>query len=350
MRVELARSYEAEDKTGNAIKVWEDLCKLDPGNSFYLFELALSYNYRGWRNKSIERYEQIIAIDPGYVEAWIELIGCYSEAKNPDKVRQLVFESLDAIKEMRAGCVQLYTFAFLEHINDGARSAAEGCLQTIVDIVSSIKQYPHGECEMAMFAILTVVVEPDNADFICYLKQMVDLVPDLDDDIREAVEFTQFEIQLNKLEEEGYSVLFHDLLGTLLDMNSDDSDDSDDQDCLNDIMAMEANILMDLQGYRTQILRLKKDYPQLFALHSAFFNEALLTRDPDKLLYQRLKKLSRQGLVPELITADGVHLIDDDAEIDDYQVTTYRRDGPKTGRNDPCPCGSGKKYKKCCGA
>jgi len=28
---------------------------------------------------------------------------------------------------------------------------------------------------------------------------------------------------------------------------------------------------------------------------------------------------------------------------------TYRRDTPKVGRNDPCPCGSGKKYKKCCG-
>jgi len=26
-----------------------------------------------------------------------------------------------------------------------------------------------------------------------------------------------------------------------------------------------------------------------------------------------------------------------------------RRDTPKVGRNDPCPCGSGKKYKKCCG-
>ena len=24
--------------------------------------------------------------------------------------------------------------------------------------------------------------------------------------------------------------------------------------------------------------------------------------------------------------------------------------GKKIGRNDPCPCGSGKKYKKCCGA
>lgn len=26
----------------------------------------------------------------------------------------------------------------------------------------------------------------------------------------------------------------------------------------------------------------------------------------------------------------------------------FRRDTPKVGRNDPCPCGSGKKYKKCC--
>jgi preprotein translocase subunit SecA len=29
---------------------------------------------------------------------------------------------------------------------------------------------------------------------------------------------------------------------------------------------------------------------------------------------------------------------------------TVRRKGKKIGRNDPCPCGSGKKYKKCCGA
>ncbi|HIV98194.1 MAG TPA: preprotein translocase subunit SecA [Candidatus Ornithospirochaeta avicola] len=29
--------------------------------------------------------------------------------------------------------------------------------------------------------------------------------------------------------------------------------------------------------------------------------------------------------------------------------TTIRRTSPKIGRNDPCPCGSGKKYKNCCG-
>ncbi|MCH8474346.1 MAG: preprotein translocase subunit SecA [Opitutales bacterium] len=32
------------------------------------------------------------------------------------------------------------------------------------------------------------------------------------------------------------------------------------------------------------------------------------------------------------------------------EARQVKRDLPKVGRNDPCPCGSGKKYKKCCGA
>lgn len=39
--------------------------------------------------------------------------------------------------------------------------------------------------------------------------------------------------------------------------------------------------------------------------------------------------------------------------IDDLHAWRTPRPAPtpgKTGRNDPCPCGSGKKYKKCCGA
>ncbi len=31
------------------------------------------------------------------------------------------------------------------------------------------------------------------------------------------------------------------------------------------------------------------------------------------------------------------------------KVETVVHEGPRIGRNDPCPCGSGKKYKKCCG-
>ncbi|HEV8130096.1 MAG TPA: SEC-C metal-binding domain-containing protein [Acidobacteriota bacterium] len=37
-------------------------------------------------------------------------------------------------------------------------------------------------------------------------------------------------------------------------------------------------------------------------------------------------------------------------ESSESRVLQYRHPEPKVGRNDPCPCGSGKKYKKCCAA
>lgn len=44
---------------------------------------------------------------------------------------------------------------------------------------------------------------------------------------------------------------------------------------------------------------------------------------------------------------------DDDDRLADMpyegEITPYVRAEPKVGRNDPCTCGSGKKYKKCCG-
>lgn len=36
-------------------------------------------------------------------------------------------------------------------------------------------------------------------------------------------------------------------------------------------------------------------------------------------------------------------------EFEHPPLTPIVREVPKIGRNEPCPCGSGKKYKKCCG-
>ena len=44
-------------------------------------------------------------------------------------------------------------------------------------------------------------------------------------------------------------------------------------------------------------------------------------------------------------------LVGDDVYLGGHkEVVQAVRGGPKIGRNDPCPCGSGKKFKKCCGA
>ena len=42
------------------------------------------------------------------------------------------------------------------------------------------------------------------------------------------------------------------------------------------------------------------------------------------------------------------HREDSNAKLSDEE-NTIQPNGKKPGRNEPCACGSGKKYKKCCG-
>lgn len=53
----------------------------------------------------------------------------------------------------------------------------------------------------------------------------------------------------------------------------------------------------------------------------------------------------RKGiLMSELPKKVKMNMLRQLAQIEDRNITQK-----KVGRNDPCPCGSGKKYKKCCG-
>ena len=54
---------------------------------------------------------------------------------------------------------------------------------------------------------------------------------------------------------------------------------------------------------------------------------------------------------PPLLDEPPIHLDDDRDDIfaEALDPHSFVREGAKVGRNEPCPCGSGKKYKKCCG-
>jgi preprotein translocase subunit SecA len=54
---------------------------------------------------------------------------------------------------------------------------------------------------------------------------------------------------------------------------------------------------------------------------------------------------SAQGPVAQEPAAQNPEIMHKNAQLPQQP---YRRPGPKTGRNDHCPCGSGKKFKQCC--
>lgn len=77
-------------------------------------------------------------------------------------------------------------------------------------------------------------------------------------------------------------------------------------------------------------------------------SEVSLDYDPEKLYYNMVAaKAEWLYTLPEWdahLTEERRHEL-----YKEQKSSTTIVKGPKVGRNDPCPCGSGKKYKKCCG-
>ena len=76
----------------------------------------------------------------------------------------------------------------------------------------------------------------------------------------------------------------------------------------------------------------------------SLFNLQVVAEQPPEQLQQRRPRRSTS------MTFTGPNQGAAAAGEEDGKVKTVVRDQPKTGRNEPCPCGSGKKYKKCHGA
>src|SRR5204863_5383925 len=76
----------------------------------------------------------------------------------------------------------------------------------------------------------------------------------------------------------------------------------------------------------------------------SLFNLQVVAEQPPEALRQR-----RPPRRPSSLTFTGPNQGAAPAGEEAGKVKTVVRDQPKVGRNDPCPCGSGKKYKKCHG-
>lgn len=116
-------------------------------------------------------------------------------------------------------------------------------------------------------------------------------------------------------------------------------------------------------GERKNYKALEKFIKEFYTMEEENFDEVLIS------VYQSYQRLGQEGLIKDMIENLPVpQYIQGEFAITMNEVckkipvwslggytlaenNTYtRNDGEaKVGRNDPCPCGSGKKYKKCCG-
>ncbi len=330
----LAELYEDEDKPGLEAKVLEELCKKEPANTQYRIRLARAYGERAWRKKAIKEYTRVINEEPSNGIAWVGLIDCYGSGGEYDKSFALINMALENVTDL-TGKLRLYVYSVTLNMSKGEIKTAEASFEKLYALCQEnvIPQTYYNKESVTL--LFTALIPYMNAEWIDRMRRIMGFFPEIKEELFDMMENADTRFELDNLQKEGYAVLFAELFDTLIYY-------TEDEDYANDLLAMEANMLFDFEEYRRQINRLQQEHPKLYEMHAGFFRELQLCRDPEPMLIKRLIKLEKQGLSPKFINLDGTEKRP--------EIQTFRRDKPKIGRNEKCPCGSGKKYKHCCGA
>ena len=130
--------------------------------------------------------------------------------------------------------------------------AAGECLQ---DIKRLIKENPtRANGSQAVFLALNVVMESKSYELAGLVFEMADMLPDVDDFLKDLLDTARIIADIESLEEKGYPQPFHDMLGTV-------HGECDCEDCKSQLLTMECYMLYDLPIFRPHISRLKKNIP-----------------------------------------------------------------------------------------
>jgi curved DNA-binding protein CbpA len=328
---EYARTLEETGKNGKAIEVWKHLCEQEPANARYAFHLAKAYDNRGWGNKAQAQFRQTLELDRDNCEYWLALINHHGQAYEMYQAEAVCREAMEAVGEKAD--LSLYLCAFSLCGPEDIALAGK-YLQNIIRLAEE-NNPDQDRLEMIVTLLTNSLVDTDMLQYYPPIKKLADKLQDMDDEVRENLERAERNLDNESLPGKDFNRLFYDLF-VILNNDLDSPDDEGER------MIMECEILSEPDTYRPQLIRLKNEYPQLYDLHRAFFDEVLRTRDLEKMLHLRIKRYGKRN-------SRFIRYLKGEGDDGDSGVQTVRRESPKIGRNDPCPCGSGKKYKLCHG-
>ncbi len=346
----LGDAYLENNNSVKAIRIFEKLVAREPGNAGYVRRLAHSYSTRGWHHKAIERYRQALALDEDNLSLWMGLTGSYLETGDMTSAIETLHEGLSVSNKKGWDNLTLY---FQIIIIDLVTENHEDLNQHLQELKSKVLVDENNKTNTAWFLAL-IASKLATAGLhelaIDAVESASTLLPD-DPEIASITERVSEQSRIDlKMDEVIEDPTIDNKLSRLLDFALYRCDDTSCLDCQLEEFNQEMEIVMEMDALRSDLARLKKNYPELYKLKAEFFDLVANRKKEQFLLDTYLKKLQYfKKTYPEVYDFDDEEFDETSGPEADYLWEPYTRSEPKVGRNEPCPCGSGKKYKKCCG-
>lgn len=346
--------------TGKAVKSFEKLVKLDPENMVFARELAISYLERGYGKKAYEAFGR--AYDMGCRD--IDFLDSYAhnceDREDYGRAIELLLELVEAgkadLKEYIMYLLDGFGGLFLMcHMCGGEQitEIKESFMKFLKDAVPYMSEYPE-----ELFTLLGMVVYT--------LKSMNQWDTVIEEEMRSQLKKGLGQEQTEELwNSMGAGMEYVNLLADsrLSDIVKaayegfmpEEFDEAADSHTVQRFALLDCKlcILEEWPAIKAEFEIVRKCYPRYYEAVREFLELLEKTKNINYLREKLLKDFERLGKY-----VSGSYYEERYAERysrpkiiaePDWGDDPYVRMQPKIGRNDPCPCGSGKKYKKCCG-
>ena len=352
-----ARCCMLEGKNGKGVKAYEKLVKRYPDKLYYKSELAKAYHIRGYVRKAYAMFQT------AYQEGWreIDFLNLYSqccfEREQYQEAVLVLQELIDAVPAEKTNqaipeLLEAYTGLFLIYISAPfpVKDVVEKCSSLLDQIGNQNHGYEDQLISMFTYAY-TAASMAEGEEFAILIKKMRDMLrlflpEDMPKEILDAYDLMDDErfSELMKLTVNAFMLLdgitypgesFHEYAM---------------------FMQMDA-FLCQLEAWpmqRRELELLKKEYPDIYECGTEIWD--MLRISTINKAYMREDVLAEYGKMERKFQCGHYYEMypnrrqeEEQVQWDSQENGTFVRQNRKIGRNEPCPCGSGKKYKNCCG-
>jgi tetratricopeptide (TPR) repeat protein len=329
-------------KTGTAEKLLAELLEKDPSCYDALLLRAKIAVSKGHTEKAVVYFNETVKLDPQNPRAWIEYMK-YTIHHSSSRTLNVFTRAMELDKDMFRDDYMLYligaTNIDIEKINVEQDLFFDSNWVQYYDKFADFFINDTNPTEDIFVQIMNLMLFfIKNEELLPFIEKILPVLENsrfkTDDDIV-SFKYIRAGVVLQKLRQDKR---IHDVLAELTSILYTEDANKEEQ------LSMECYIAFHMLSLRPSIKVLMNEYPEQFKLNQAFYYDVLNEKKNDYLIdkysgiYKRLNPSAKMNL-------DYI----DDGLDNTEEVTPFVRESPKTGRNDPCPCGSGKKYKKCCG-
>lgn len=361
VRALLAETYLKNNNSGKAIKLYEELCREVPQNSAFPRGLADAYSLRGWNKKAIKEYKNAIELDKNNIALWFDLSKNYIGTKDYFGAKETLDNALQIFKAPD-DTISIYLSLIMIHIDFDMTDKIKEYLDILGKLAENNEDIKdnigRGLAQIASY--LFNIEEDKEANNV--IEKAAEILPEDKriSKIKNEIEMVnKYEEDVNRLDNDGN---IEEGIKAVISMAviADNELAGKDKEAIE--YAYEYEIMEYFSKYKDSIKRLEKEYPNLYEIKLDFFTKVRNSESRKKLRKEYAEKYDKYSYILDKLNDfyingegsiydnfqsqhDDDHGYDDEVEVQ----KPFEREEIKIGRNDPCPCGSGKKYKKCCG-